>query len=277
MSVPTEKVNFNMNLESVLGESLQHYGVLFVNRMSVNFVVTDTKLAIMSVRKGCGNGSMTVSTPDGRGKIINDKRCIEHVQPIMGTTPGFDTVYDRGAYVLDIDVNGVEQPESDSGMAFPVIRKEYWEKALSQAQHEHERKQVAHHDVHGENQKTFEQVKVKVPPEPYEPTKQERQSHEATHCPFRSWCEVCVNAKSPDGRHTKQLVDSPVIEFDNTFAADIPGDPSRNSSMMVATDSIHGSIFAVVARRKGGQDDFVIQSFQKLHRQVGSRQGRVEM
>ena len=32
--------------------------------------------------------------------------------------------------------------------------------------------------------------------------------------------------------------------------------------MMVATDSIHGSIFAVVARRKGGQDDYVMQSFQ---------------
>ena len=32
--------------------------------------------------------------------------------------------------------------------------------------------------------------------------------------------------------------------------------------MMVATDSIHGSIFADVARRKGGQDDYVMQSFQ---------------
>ena len=32
--------------------------------------------------------------------------------------------------------------------------------------------------------------------------------------------------------------------------------------MMIATDSIHGSIFAVVARREGGQDDDVIRSFQ---------------
>ena len=50
-SVPTEKVHYSMNLESVLGESLQHYGVkcnvLFTNRtgctMNVNFEVTDTK------------------------------------------------------------------------------------------------------------------------------------------------------------------------------------------------------------------------------------------
>ena len=39
--------------------------------------------------------------------------------------------------------------------------------------------------------------------------------------------------------------------------------------MMVATDSIHGSIFAVVARRKGGQDDYVMQSFQNYIDQLG--------
>ena len=36
---------------------------------------------------------------------MNDKICIEQVQQIMGTTPGFDIVYDRGAYVLDEGVN----------------------------------------------------------------------------------------------------------------------------------------------------------------------------
>ena len=71
-SVPTEKVRYSMHLESVLGESLQHYGikrnVLFTNRtgstMNVNFEVTDTKRTILSVYKGCGNGSMIVFTPE---------------------------------------------------------------------------------------------------------------------------------------------------------------------------------------------------------------------
>ena len=75
-SVHTEKVQYSMNLESVLCESLQHYGIKrnvpFTNRsgrsMKVNFEVTDTKRAILSVCKGCGNGSMIVFTPDGRGK-----------------------------------------------------------------------------------------------------------------------------------------------------------------------------------------------------------------
>ena len=58
--------------------------------------------------------------------------------------------------------------------------------------------------------------------------------------------------------HTKQLWNTEhilVIEFDYAFATDTPGDPTKKISMMVATDSIHGSIFAVVARRMDGQDD----------------------
>ena len=74
--------------------------------MNVNFEVTETKRAILSVHKGCGNGSMIVFTPDGQGKIVNDTKCIEQVEQIMAKTPGFDIVYDRGDYVLDVDVNG---------------------------------------------------------------------------------------------------------------------------------------------------------------------------
>ena len=115
----------------------------------------------------------------------------------------------------------------------------------------------------------FEHVKVKVTPKPYEPTKEERQSHEATHCLFRAGCVICVKTKSPDGKHVKQVENPehiPVIESDYAFATDTPGGPKI--PMMVATDSIHGSIFAVVARRKGGQDH-VMQSFQNSIDRLG--------
>ena len=237
-----------------LGESLQHYGIKrdvpFTNRssssMNINFEVTDTKRAILSVHRGCGNGSMIVFTQDGKGKIVNDNNCVGQVKQIMESTPEFDIVYDRGAYVLDVDVNDEvyvnqkrQQFEHESGTSFPVIRKECWERALSQAQQDHERQQGTQRDVHGENQNTFEQIKVKAPPKPYEPTKGERQSHEATHCLFRARCEVCVKAKSPDGKHTKLLGNAehiPVIEFDYAFETDTLGDPNRKNSMMVASD-----------------------------------------
>ena len=84
----------------MLGESLQHHGikrnVLFTNKigstMNVNFEVTDTKRAILSVHNGCGNGSMIVFTPDGKCDIVNDTKCIEQVKQIMASTPGFDIV-----------------------------------------------------------------------------------------------------------------------------------------------------------------------------------------
>ena len=57
--------------------------------MNVNFEVTDTKRAFLSVHKGCGNGSMIVFTLDWKGKIVNDKKCTEQVKQIMESTPGF--------------------------------------------------------------------------------------------------------------------------------------------------------------------------------------------
>ena len=162
----------------------------------------------------------------------------------MTSTPGFDIVYDRGTYVLDVDVNdGVHANderrkfESDSGISFFVIRKEYWERALNQAQQDHERKESIQQNVHGENRNTF---------------------------------EICVKAKSPDGKHAKHVENPehiPMIEFDYAFAADTPGGPKI--SMVVATNLIHGSIFAVVARRKGGQDDYVMKSFHNYIDRLG--------
>ena len=167
-----------------------------------------------------------------------------------------------------------KSPKNNSGIAFPVIRTEHWESLEPSTARNHERKRATHQDVDGENENTFKQVKVKVkvPPKPHEPTKEERQFHEAIHYPSRSWCEACVKAKGPDGRHTKQLVDTehiPVIEFNHAFATYTPGDPNTKISMMIATDSIHGSIFAVVARRTGGQDGCVIQSFQNFFDRLG--------
>ena len=77
---------------------------------------------------------------------MNDKKFIEQVQQIIEITPGFDIVYDRGACVFDVDVNDDacvnderQKVESDSGISFLVVRKEYWERALSQVQQDRKR------------------------------------------------------------------------------------------------------------------------------------------
>ena len=45
-----------------------------------------------------------------------------------------------------------------------------------------------------------------------------------------------------------------MIEFDYALATDTLADPNKKIAMIVVTGSIHGSIFAVVERTKGGQD-----------------------
>ena len=66
----------------------------------------------------------------------------------------------------------------------------------------------------------------------------------------------------------------PVIEFDYAFATDTPRGPIM--SMMVATDSIHGSILAFVGKRKGGQDDYVMQSFRNYIDRLGLVKAELE-
>ena len=251
-SVPTENVQYSMNLERVLGESLQHYGIKrnvpFTNRsgssMNVNFEVTDTKRAILSVHNDCGNGSMIVFTPDG--KNVNDKNCIEQVKQIMANTSGFDTVYDRGAYVLDVDVNdGVyvnnerQQSEHNSGISCLVIRKENWERALSQAQQDHERLHRNQRDVNGENQYTHEQIQVKC----HQSLTSPRKRSVSPMKPHIVLSVLGVKFASKPRALTENTPNSwenaeriPVIEFEYAFATDTPGDPNRKFSMMVATD-----------------------------------------
>ena len=112
-------------------------------------------------------------------------------------------------------------------------------------------------------------VKVKVPPKPYEPTKEERQSHEATRCPFRACCEICVKAKNPNGRQKKQLVDSehiPVTTRSQQTLVEFPA-----GSFDGGCDGLNSriKICSCGKERKGSQDDYVMQSFQSYIDKLG--------
>ena len=63
--------------------------------------------------------------------------------------------------------------------------------------------------------------RVKVVRDPCAPTKAERDAHEATHLPFRVWCEDCVNGRRDNPPHHRVVADSeaeiPEILFDYAF------------------------------------------------------------
>eukprot|EP00974_Lingulodinium_polyedra_P125558 11195032-Lingulodinium_polyedra.AAC.1 len=46
-----------------------------------------------------------------------------------------------------------------------------------------------------------EDAPVKIARDPGDPTPQEREEHNATHVPYRSWCPVCVKAKGKEEAH----------------------------------------------------------------------------
>ena len=61
--------------------------------------------------------------------------------------------------------------------------------------------------------------RVKVVKDPCAPTKAERAAHEATHLPFRIWCEDCVEGRKDNPPHTRvrDEVEVPEIMFDYAY------------------------------------------------------------
>ena len=45
---------------------------------------------------------------------------------------------------------------------------------------------------------------------PKEPTKAEREEHERTHCPYRSWCKHCVKSRARNSPHRNCTPEEPL-------------------------------------------------------------------
>ena len=48
-----------------------------------------------------------------------------------------------------------------------------------------------------------EAVAPRIVKSPGDPTKQEREEHDITHLPYRSWCKTCVEAKGKENLHKR--------------------------------------------------------------------------
>ena len=77
------------------------------------------------------------------------------------------------------------------------------------------------------------------------PTKKEREEHEATHCPYRSWCRHCVRGRGRNSLHFKKKEEE----------RDKKGMVARVSmdyfSIIVMIDESTGSVYARAHRQKG--------------------------
>ena len=102
------------------------------------------------------------------------------------------------------------------------------------------------------------------------PTEKEVQEHDLTHCPYRSWCPVCVEAAGREDQHRrrKEKVDEgevPTIGMDYHFlsdgvaAASAAGRPMKGDEVraMIVKDFKTGMLWAHAVDRKGPQDKLI--------------------
>ena len=75
------------------------------------------------------------------------------------------------------------------------------------------------------------------------PTQREREEHEATHIPYREWCECCVRARGRRRAHRSQELSDedrekrrPVIAMDYFFMKDATGSNNRQISLIAARE-----------------------------------------
>ena len=107
-----------------------------------------------------------------------------------------------------------------------------------------------------------EAAPVKVARDPGDPTPAEREHHNATHTPYRSWCPICVKGKGKEESHRTQKSEDasckPCMCFDyKAFGQE--GDYDDKATAMVSKDEITKMKFAHICEKKGATDKLVIE------------------
>ena len=107
-----------------------------------------------------------------------------------------------------------------------------------------------------------EDAPVKIARDPGDPTPGERERHNATHIPYRSWCPVCVKGKGKEESHRRQKRGDesckPHLCFDyKTFGQE--GDYDDKATVLVCKDEITKMKFAHICERKGATEKWVIE------------------
>jgi len=96
------------------------------------------------------------------------------------------------------------------------------------------------------------------------PSEREREEHERYHIPYRSWCEICVQAKKKNTPHfsVKEKRTYPVVSIDYMFFSD-------KSAVLVLKDSNFGGVWALVVVRKGNGGEYAANRVVEILHKLG--------
>lgn len=90
---------------------------------------------------------------------------------------------------------------------------------------------------------------------PGNPTQEEIDEHELIHCPFRSWCPICVEAQGKEDPHYKDIKrditnESPVVSMDYKEVSEYDDSKSK-LSMIVCRDKWIKIVASHAVKAKG--------------------------
>ena len=119
---------------------------------------------------------------------------------------------------------------------------------------------------------TDQAVKPKLVRGPKQPSATERALHELTHLPFRSWCEVCVRAKSKQNQHRPQRRRGPVIQIDFAFWSNEEG---VQTTIITGLDIQTGIGMAIMVETKE-YTNYATTEVKKFVYEVGRSYGHIQ-
>ena len=102
---------------------------------------------------------------------------------------------------------------------------------------------------------------AKVKPIPTRPNSEEVAAHDATHCPFRSWCPICIEASSKEDPHPRSSgrdaeTGLPIISLDYELIED-------KITVLIVKDRDSSACLAYECTTKGPDDEWVVRQLVK--------------
>ena len=116
-----------------------------------------------------------------------------------------------------------------------------------------------------------EEAPVSVAKSPCAPTHEDRERHNASHLPYRSWCDVCVQARGKEDPNkkvkakTEEAVPTIVMDY-KTFGQN---DEDENLTSIIIRDKRTTTTAGHICECKGTDDNWVVNKIVKDIEEMG--------
>ena len=146
----------------------------------------------------------------------------------------------EGLFGMDVQIDGADDGENDLDDLFDVMPEADAEDQAVDAD--------TPRDKIDEMPESSEAHRAKIKPIPNRPSSEEVAKHDCTHCPYRSWCPICVRAGAREDPHPRsngldEETGLPTIALDDEMIED-------EITILTVKDKESGAALALIARTR---------------------------